>query len=270
MATRLRWSQDGTRLYGYDILNPLTRNEKTATDKTNLDNDKTWPGAVDTNGWHTSWIMQFPAIVQISKLIANFTNYGGGNNIKISSDSTDGVDGSWTVVNTDSIPTLNVYQEFTLSPVSDCRWMKFTIYQDYHGIPLRALWLFGEYIDRYFEFWDSSESAEFTAEYPLALPDARNDADYSERVQFKLKNVDSVQHDFTVSIAAVRPGGDSTVTNYITLSDNGGSSKSSSVNISALGAGAFSTTLDVWGDLLKANNPADGHHYFAINVEVTA
>jgi hypothetical protein len=269
MATRLRWSTDGTKAWGYDKANPLTRNEKTLANKKDLDSDFTWAGSVDSIGWNSSWMFEFPDLVQLSKMIVNVTPYGGTNTIRISADSTDGVDGSWTTVNTDSL-VVTTNQVLTLSPVTNCKWLKFTVYQDYHGITMRTLQFFGEYTAPWFEFWNSAESSEFTAEYPLALPEARTDADYSERVQFKIKNVDSITHSFTVTAIAVRSGGDAFITDHFKLSTDGGSTKTSSITLTGLTAGSFSGTIDLWGDVTKAHNVGDGTHYIGVEVVVTA
>jgi hypothetical protein len=42
------------------------------------------------------------------------------------------------------------------------------------------------------------------------------------------------------------------------------------VTVSSLGAGLFSGAIDIWCDVLIADNPADGYHYYSVEVTQTA
>lgn len=155
-----------------------------------------------------------------------------------------------------------------MSPIQNCRWLKDTHNSNYNYYN-RAIHIFGEYQAPLYELWKVDESLELTDEYPLVMPDAPNDTDYSQRIQFKLKNIDTSSHSYSLSIVAARYIGDSLITNYYKLSTDGGATKLTTVTITDLAAGAFSGAIDIWGNVIKANNPADGLHYFGIEVTQT-
>jgi hypothetical protein len=218
-------------------------------------------------GANQGYLMNFPNTIKIEKIKLN-CNYTIAMILYISNDSTDGFDGNWTTVNSSST-TANVYGTFNCSPVNDTKWLK--IYFDTPGnVYLRCLHIFGTYQSPLFEFWDDSESARFTADYPLSLADAPNDADYAGTLNFKLKNTDSGTHSYSLTIVPVKYNADAIITDHFTLSVDGGSTKLLTVTVSSLGAGNFSGSIGVYGDVTKAHNPANGNHYFAVHVAVTA
>jgi hypothetical protein len=129
--------------------------------------------------------------------------------------------------------------------------------------------LFGEYDSPNFEFWDAAETAELTDNYQ-ALDTAPNSEAYSDFIAFKIKNTDSATHSYTVTVVALKYGGDSIISNYFTLSDDDGATKESSLAISNLTASSFSDELRIYADISAANNPADGYHYYYAKIVETA
>jgi hypothetical protein len=267
MATRLRWSYGG-KAWPLDMSIMLRGTEFTASNRKLLDGDPYDSNKLNT-GTYGGIIVQLPQIANITQIITKRDESSTGA-IQVSNDSTDGIDGTWTTVVTSGTITANVWHTLTFSSSPDCRWI-----QDKHNSGLGSqntfgLWIYGVYKAPLYEFWDVGESARFTSEYPLSLAEALNSSDYSEKLQFKLKNTDSSTHDYSLSIIKAKYSTDSFVTNKIRLSVDGGSTKLTTVTVSSLGAGLFSGAIDIWCDVLIADNPADGYHYYSVEVTQTA
>jgi hypothetical protein len=126
--------------------------------------------------------------------------------------------------------------------------------------------LFGEYASPLFEYWDENESAEIDDNYALSFVEAENNLDYNESLAFKIKNTDSIDHTYTLELIATRYGGDSVITNFFTLSNDGGITKPTTVTTASIPAGGFSEVINVYADIPAGNNPADGWHYFSVKV----
>lgn len=267
MGKRIHWAFDGT-LAWEGLSSTSTKTALSAATMNFLDGDTTQGSFLNLNSSHDRFIFNFPGSVQIDKV--GIRSYDSGRNfsLEISNDSTDGFDGTWTEVLSLSGYTTGGVMQFYSPTATSALWLRINV----SGNSLRAynIQLFGEYDSPRFEFWNTAGTAELTAEYPLAMANAPNLDDYAGTAQFKLKNTDSVQHDYSLTIKAVRYGGDTTISDNYTLSTDGGSTKLATVTISALAAGSLSGVIDVYGDVLKANNPADGYHYFVVDLTETA
>lgn len=273
---RIIWSKDGTVAWKWNAtegsVTAISAANMTIMDgvSTSSNTVNLYSGAVTTK---TGMILNFPGVIRVSKIGMKINLIGGSSTliIKTSADSTTGVDGTWTTAYSGSWPTVGEYGELIMTTVSDALWIRFNWEPNFTNEPLcYAFHVFGEYQAPRFEFWNVGETAELPNDYPFDLPVAGNRTDYSDRFQFKLKNLDSSVHTYSVSIEALDYNGDAIVTDHITLSVNGGTNKASSVNVSSVSAGGFSSAIDVWGDMTTAHNPANGYHFFRIKVTETA
>lgn len=267
---RIHWSTDGTLAYFW-LSQLMSRTALSAADKQIIDSQP----YQETNAgvWADGIILGFPKNIKIEFIRVCHT--GGTSNfakdVWVSTDSTNGLDGTWTQIVTNVSYTAYQYTELTASSVINCRWLRIK----HHAMPAentyaRSVHIFGEYQSPRFEFWDAAGSAELTAEYPLSLDDAENGSTYTDYVAFKLKNTDSASHDYSLSVVPLKYGGDSIVSNYIKLSTDSGSNKSTTVTISGLAAGNLSGEIRLYGDLTAVQNPGDGLHQFAVDCTETA
>jgi hypothetical protein len=267
-ASRIRWAFDGTIAYWYNSVTHVITGTYTSVNRYILDGDQYSSSVVGSSDTQGAFLANFPCEVQIEKVIYK-TNATRTCSFKISNDSTDGFDGSWTTVNSDTTVAYS-YQTFIFSSIVSARWLKCTVDTGSYGFNMYCMHIFGMYQSPLFEFWNNAADAEFTADYPLSLANAPNDADYAGSLNFKIKNTDSSTHSYSLSIIEVKYNADAIITNYFKLSTDGGSTKLTTVTVSSLGAGNFSGSIGIYGDVTKANNPANGNHYFAVHVTVTA
>ena len=263
---RIRYSVDGTVVYQLSLTG--VKDVFSSDSKYKIDGDQYKDDNVEIGARYL--LFNFPDTVQIDKV--GLKMYSAQSNISflISTDSTDGIDGSWSTLLTDSLDYAYTYQEFALTP-TNATWLKLTQSGGFDGTHFKCVHLFGEYQNPLFELWNTGESAELnTVEYPISLPDAPNTGAYSQYFAFKLKNVDASQHNYSLNLSQLRYGGDSTITDNFKLSTDSGSTKLATVTISALGAGLFSSEVRIYGDVSQVNNPANGKHYYSLKITQTA
>lgn len=207
MSKRIHWAFDGTVGYIWEstatTAGVLTSSEKNTLDATSSHSD--FVNCHTGNRWGA--ILNFPDTIIIDK----FTFRGfpdAGTNIdtivEVSSTSTNGIDGTWATAYTGTLIT-NTENIVSITPVS-CTWFRIRITGTYEswGIDIRQLNIFGEYQTPRFEFWDTTETTKFTANYPLDMADAPNYADYNGSISFKLKNVDSSAHSYNLNLNSVK------------------------------------------------------------------
>lgn len=272
---RIYYSKDGTIAWA---LHPgdVTRGQMSSGNLTKIDSDPNnsqWVSLYDHvwAGRGIAW--NFPVPVSVSKF--GFAMGSGGSLgsflVQYSLNSTTGLDGTWTTLSGPTTHPASTYLEYSFSPVST-QWLRFHCNSPIGTNGLRAVLIFGEYTSERFQFWDVTETIKLSTDsnYPLSLPDAPNNTLYGNYKSFKIKNNDAATHSYTVYIDALKVGGDSIVSNYFRLSSNGGGTKTTTLTISNLAPGAFSTELRLYVDVPSANNPADGYHYYAVRVEETA
>lgn len=271
---RIHYSFDGTQVW---YLNDTTHTKVLAGADFGsygravycIDGDLSQSQAVPNTS--NAWLFNFPNVLTISKISIK-ANSSFTATVYKSTDTTDGTDGTWTEIASEALTAYN-YQDITFTP-TDTQWIKILTV----GVTSAcfAIHIFGDYQSPLFELWDNGESAKFSADYPLALANAPNNVDYHGHLQFKLKNTDTGTHSYSLTIKAMRWNtnspyyADSVISSYYTLSVDGGSTKVTTVTITGLGADSFSGTIDLYGDVVKANNPIDGKHYFAVDITVTA
>jgi hypothetical protein len=267
-ASRIRWAFDGTLFYTYTPADSI-KNLVGASAYYILDGDIYVNPGVDVTAWYTSHLWNFPCSIKLEKIMYRISATPNAQGVwTVSNDSTDGFDGSWTTVNSDSMVG-GTNQVFVFDPVVDARWLKGTYWYQFGRI-LSFMHIFGQYQSPLFEFWNNAADAELTADYPLSLANAPNDSDYAGSLNFKIKNTDSSTHSYSLTIVPVKYNADAIITDHFTLSTDGGSTKLSTVTVSSLGAGNFSGSIGIYGDVTKTHNPANGLHYFAVHVTVTA
>ena len=264
MGKRIHWAFDGTLAYwGHST---LSTRQAIATDARDiLDGDLSKTSYVLPPSDHPWLLVNFPSPVAIDKIGLRRSGTSPVV-VRVSNDSTDGFDGTWTpVLEGAGYDVVGVYQLF-FPTVQAASWLRI----EASRVNNYNVHLFGEYVSPRFEYWNSSGTAELTDDYPLTMANAPNLDDYHGNTQFRLKNTDTSPHSYSLSVKSLRYGGDAIITNNYTLSVDGGSTKLATVAISNLAPGELSGVIDVFGDVIKANNPADGYHYFWVDVTETA
>jgi hypothetical protein len=275
-ARRLHWAVDGTRGWRLTSWNPGTKVEWSANEKRSVDDDMYNWNTGGHPGCHNGIILQFPAPVTLERIKGQLTAAWDPiriYNIEVSADSNDGFDGVWLPVGTGTQGNSPMYFDLSLVPISGVRWLRAAIVADwqdnYNGCA--GFWVFGSYDEPRWEFYDASGVSVLNyPDHPLTFPDAANDVDYHQYLEFKIKNLDVATHSYSLTVYVLKYNGDSIISNYIKLSKDGGSTKSTTITLTGLSAGVFSDVIRVYADMTAAQNPADGYHSFMIDVVETA
>ena len=217
---------------------------------------------------HYNFMANFPDSVSIDKI--GIKHQGSGEvTIKVSSDSLDGIDGTWITYSIGSINN-NEYTELS-APVTEAKWLRVLVnHIEFGSDNCYALWLFGEYQNPRFEIWDETETNKLnTVNYPMSdsFITAYNDTDFNETASFKIKNLSGSAKAYTVSIGAIRYDGDTFISTYGRVAeDDGVLDWNTSITTASVPYEGFSNPINIKYEFLKANNPADGYRYFTINV----
>jgi hypothetical protein len=262
MSTRINWSKDGTQAYSYSI-GSNTKSALSSAQSQILDGDIYKDAAVGIgDGMGCELMLNFPDTLSINKIGIKHNYNNSTVRLFVSSNSLDGIDGTWTEVINGTYTNSTVYQEFSCDSTS-CTWARIRISSG--GYPgTYCAFVFGDYQAAAFEYWDSTAVAKLSVDYPFTFVDAPNNFDYSHRTQFTIKNTDSSAHTYTINITPVRYQGDSFITNYFTLSKDGGTTKNTTITTASVAADTCSEVIDIWAIFTKAQNLADGFHYFSI------
>lgn len=233
-SKRIHWAFDGTVAsfwtYNYTIYGVLTSGNRYT-----LDADASHTDLVDCET-DDKWgvVLNFPDTILLDKFTVR--GYPGNPHqaqnlpilVDVSSNSTNGIDGTWSTVYAGTI-SYTAENIVSITPVS-CKWFRIRstdTYYGYTGMQLRQLNIFGEYQTPRFEFWDTTETTKFTANYPLDMADAPNYADYNGSISFKLKNVDSSTHSYNLNLNSIKWNDsidkvkDATIDNYFQITKAG-------------------------------------------------
>lgn len=230
MSKRIHWAFDGT------VASSIETSAKyalTTNQKYFLDGDQY---SLDMFGVTNReyFIFNFPDTLLLDKFAfrrsPDGTSYWAYIQAWVSTNSTDGFDGTWTEVlaQTAYATTDITYRTFSFTPIN-ATWLKIKPPQAYSDLIYhsRSIHIFGEYQAPRFEFWDTTETTKFTANYPLDMADAPNYADYNGSISFKLKNVDSSTHSYMFDLNPIKWNDtlditkDSTINNYFQITKSG-------------------------------------------------
>lgn len=266
---RINWGKDGTALYELDNANIKTAYIQ--DDKNILDGDLYKSDTIGKKNATGSYnlLLNFPDTITINKIgikISNPSSWDGEQwSLWASSDSTDGIDGTWTEVYEFARPTVYAYTEHVVE-IIDIRWLKGPTVnnsQTWYNFSV-----FGEYTDPDFELYDSNGTERLSSDYLFTeTTNISNVSDYSGRKQFKVKNDTDTPHTYTITLEPLKYGGDIIISNYFSLSVDDGTTKAQSVTTSEVAPGELCEEIvDIWTDLLAIDNTGDGWHYFSINI----
>lgn len=268
---RLNWSKDGTILYELNNDTNLKTSYQQASTSI-LDGDvytSDTIGSISSNSTY-NFLFNFPDSITINKIgfkIANPSSWDGEVwKLWGSSDSTDGVDGTWEELLDFNRPSVITYTEYTVE-ISGITWLRGpTVNKDQSWYNFS---IFGEYENANIELWDALGTEKLSYEYLFSETTLiENSSNYSGCKQFKIKNSSTMAKDYTITISPLRYGGDLIISDYVSLSTDGGTTKSPSVTIYSVQPDTLSDdVIDLWTDIEQVNNPADGWHYFSIEVQ---
>lgn len=267
---RIHWATDGTNLWSYVAATMVRRAAASLDQRQRIDGDLLGTISTYLNGDNRdSFVFNFPHPLTLAKIgLKAPDSLTGGNafSIQISSDSTDGMDGTWTTLASNQTYSAGTYTTYSVTPTA-CSWLRIhhpsSYFQPY------ALHLFGDYATSPpFEIWDAAGSAKVTADY-LDFGTCLNTVNNNKTVGFQIKNTSGATKSFTATVTAIHYGGDVLSGGAVTLSTDGGNTKNSAVTISNLADNTLSGVITFCLDLPASSNPADGIHYIAADVTYT-
>ena len=279
-SKRIHYAFDGTLAYDYNRTTG-TKSAISTSSKYTLDGDA-------TNGDYIMFenggiIFNFPDTLSLDKIGWKDDSESPTNGTLIiegSTNSTDGLDGTWATLKTvDPIPSDVVYVEWAITP-TNVTWLRFrrTSTDTTFDLKVFNLHIFGEYQAPRFEFWDTTETTKFTANYPLDMADAPNYADYNGSISFKLKNVDASTHSYNFNLNSIKWNDsldlvkDVTIDNYFQITKAGLPTDMSDTFTASNGTDAdkvkWTTTkagnaLDIQGNELHFNMSVVGTYAYA-------
>lgn len=275
IENRIHYAIDGTKLYG--VSGAMVRTEYSSR-MSALEVSPINGTAGQSINWaecQHSILLNFPSTIRISKIGLYLTNAYNINMIGYSSAdaTTDMSTGNWFTTIPQVAITDDQYVEFSVSEM-DAKWLGLTFRNTLgnlaEGFGVFYIYIFGEYQTPKFEFYAPSTPSELSGNYPLTFPKAPNITDYAQVKQFRIKNLDSVPHTYTVSAALLRNSTDTILTSGLRLSLDNGSNKYASVTTDTVQSGGISEVITACIDILAVNNNADGLHYFYIDaIEAT-
>jgi hypothetical protein len=218
--------------------------------------------------------------VTINKVGITMTDLRPGDLLSyfVSSDSVSGAinDGTWVEVGSHYFTTATnsgtaTTEMNTLQNPQSGTWLSMRNYGSNNAIV--CLQLFGEYDNPTFELWDTEPTpAILISDYPAALNEAPNHSDYSDYSSFKIKNVSGSDKSYLVKINFTSWATDTFINNYFTVGhlviDNWTKvDGNTGYTTATVPNNTFSEELRVYADFTKAQNSANGMHYFSVIVE---
>lgn len=264
MANRLRWNTDGSLVYQY-FSGTNTKTALTGANANLLNGDIYGTDYVNISSSKCVMI-NFPSSVSLSKVGIRHET-GGTVTVKVSSNSTDGLDGTWTTVVNAQAFSSYTYGAYSFSPTA-CTWVRVSFSA---GNNCTSVHLFGAYVTPRLRFYDLNGSIELTQELPLAFESGiSNASDSNVFAEFKIKNTSGGTRSYSLSVVPARYGGDSLVTDAVKLSTDSGSTKLTTVTVDNVANDAMTSVIRLYMNLAAASNPADGYHQFAVDVTETA
>lgn len=260
MATRIKYSKDGSVGYAYNVDTNTMGKTLSAAEMTVIDGDNLVATEVVINN-NDLLSINFPSAFTLSKIIAKIDRNVGTFDVYSSTDSVTGLDGDGTfnsMLTTTSYTTPNYTTYTPTSNNAGITWLRVGPFED----PL-CLHIFGDYDSPRMEFWDSGEVAVLTGDYPLDFGNILSSADFDSYLAFKIKNLSGGARTYTVTVGANKYGGDTTVTDNITVQEGaGGTPAYPSITTASVANGAFSAEIRINYSLLGASNPRDALHQF--------
>lgn len=286
MSRRLFYSKDGTSFKAGTAAASFTVPSQAFLDA--MDDTNEYQSATGYADWKANidqrqyLIWHFPNYVSLEKAVLGFYNKGGWSYDtcawQVSYNTTNGIDGSWTTVNSNS-PTFHVTKQhvtqvFSAQPAT--RWLRLYCWGDFssqgwHETYCGYLHLYGTYDNESFELYDNETTPALITDWTDFLSAdgiAYDDVDLNLNRQFKIKNTDTVSHTYTIDCSGgLYPFSDSLVDTYYRISKDGGATPVTNLTTASVAPDAFSEVIDVDFTLTAANNPTDGIHYFRVTIE---
>lgn len=270
MATRIRYSTDGTVVYDYTASN----NTKLAVSSDGIlrmDGDNITSDAYGKGGYDTSIIFNFPATINVSKVRIKAT----GNmtlTVMYCNDTLDGLSNTdntgsavWVSASNQNSTayTANEYKEVTFDVIGTS-WLRIRMQID-GGIDINCVHLFGNYDTPSFKFIGTGDTIDLgTTDYIIPFSCSNrvvNDIDHS----FRIYNQSGSTKIYTATVVPVRYSGDQVVVDHVLLSYNGGGLLPS-ITTDAVSDASASLPIDINVSLPLAHL-VDGYHYFAVEVD---
>lgn len=265
---RLHWSVDGAA-YKWSKELTAVAGTFTSNERAILDGSST---SIDAVAVDDGFIVRLGGSTNVDRIGVRISCGGGPVSaiVQYSTDSTNGIDGTWGTLTSVSVPTEAPiqYAEYTFAPVT-CAWLRCSPVQGWSST-LFSFFIFGEVVSPAYAFYDAAGNAQLnTAAYPLAFSAAGNAADAHQQIAFNIKNTSlTTPHVYELTVNGY-VSTDTAITDYFKLSLDAGSTKLRTVTTPSVAAESM-CAVTLYMDLPAANNPADGYHYFAIDVVVVS
>lgn len=269
---RINYAKDGTRLYCKN-LNTNTKIAYAQGSLNILDGDTTSTSYVGKASNETNYriLFNFPDLINISKVgIKTMPASGTGQmtnlSILYSSDSTDGIDGTWVEHNTLFSANDAEYTEWEIN-ISNIKWIAMPSFSGVNSF--YSIFIFGEYISPRFEVWDVNGTQELkSGDFTFGITNISSNYDYEGKSSFKVKNTTEYTKNYSISILPLKYGGDTVITDNFFLSKDAGVTKLQSITIYDVLPNTLSQDIiDIYASILAINNPGDGNHLYTVVVE---
>lgn len=269
--TRIIWSRNGASGYKQSYLGALTVQTQTVVNK--LDSDfyesTTMADAVASDQYFT---INLPATATIEKLGLKYIKsfYNSGSIIIETSLNNDGITGFTTFYSGACV--YNDYHEVSGAPVQ-CKWIRIRTAAGGQGFFLSNLFLFGNITltgneSIHYKLYDLDLLTELTSpDYLLDYGNIGNRENFLTALQFHIYNDFNFNKTYILTIVPLKYPTDSVITNNVKLSYAGAGFESALSQIQfTVNANSFSDTVSVFANIESINNPADGKHFFYVDI----
>lgn len=270
MATRIRYSKDGTACYGFKTITGI----KTALSNANmniLDGDNSSASTVYLWGaGGECLVFNFPVPVNISHVKYKSNSNHSNVYLEYCNDTLDGILNTagtsaavWTQIGNITPYVFPNYTKIDASAFNvTTSWLR--IREPGNEGNMFCAHVFGTYSSSPYKFVANDEVTELnTTEYPLSVTLSNRVVNNTNNV-FKIKNTSGVNKAYTLSVVPLHYEGDEVVNTHVKLSYNGGA-LASSVTTAVVNNNTASLPITL-NTAFPLAHAADGFHHFAIDV----
>lgn len=290
---RLTYAEDGSSIWKViTSFAPANQTALTAQEKTDINGDQTQTGnfipLITVANTFSGIILKFAKACNIDKLFLSFryVNVTGTPAttllVEASGDSTDGNNGTWTTLFTEShtIRAANSDSRLFLKAQTDEESSTTYTYLrvswsgnvNLNNLRLLSFWVYAEYTSPPYDFYDAQGVTKLQlGESVLGL--FAGNAAVQKNFRFKIKNNDSVNRTYALTFAKVKAVADAVFVANVGLNTDGGTGLNASVNVGPVAPGEmgdFYLRIDIPANGQTNGNPQDAQvHYGKITITAT-
>lgn len=264
-APRIRWSVSGAKAF---LMNNSSKITQLSLDEAKLiDSEPFFSHSGYTIDKEQSITINLPLSHNIYGLGLKREEGETGNanlEISISNNSSDGTDGTWELFDVVQL-TGSSYSE-KKATTKQAKWIRIKNMSMTVPVKLSCLFMFGlPSIITYYIYEADGITQVPMKGYQAEFPVATNVDSYHQQISFRIKNVDTLKTQYSLSVKGYRVPPDP-IEQYFTLSTESNPDKKTTITTPVIAPGDLSEVIKINLDLTIEQNPADGFHLFYVDI----